>query len=179
MGAKCEVRNCSKKRHYTKNWCRKHYTRWLKYGDTKTVLISGRKGDPEGFRREKAGYWRVKCSDHPLADSKGWVLEHRMKLYDKLGKGPHPCWACGETLTWKLWRRDETRQGRIVVNHLNEDGLDNRLRNIVISCNLCNRAYSRMFQLMDKFGLKKRKITRVIEEGRRRRCAFYTQPTST
>jgi len=40
------------------------------------------------------------------------------------------CYWCGLSLDWPI----------AVVDHLNEDKADNRLENLVISCNNCNRA---------------------------------------
>jgi hypothetical protein len=73
--------------------------------------------------------------DHPIADVSGKVMEHRMVLYDAIGTGPHAChWGCGrEGLTWGGIRG-------IHVDHLDGDPSDNRLENLVPSCQSCNKS---------------------------------------
>ncbi len=77
--------------------------------------------------------YRLRFGRHPLA-RKNMVYEHRAVLFDAIGIGPHPCHWCRATLSW-----DE-----ICVDHLNEDKLDNRILNLVVSCNNCNRARGSM-----------------------------------
>jgi hypothetical protein len=67
---------------------------------------------------------------HPLSGKGQMVGEHRMLLYDAIGDGPHPCFWCGIQLRWL----------DIVVDHLNEIKSDNRMENLVVACNSCNRA---------------------------------------
>lgn len=75
---------------------------------------------------------------HPLAHrargfrGRGEVLEHRKVLYDAIGPGPHLChWGCGKTLEWGGLTG-------IIVDHLDDNKLNNSAENLVPSCNHCN-----------------------------------------
>ena len=75
---------------------------------------------------------------HPLARrtrgfrGRGEVMEHRKVLYDAIGPGPHLChWGCGKSLGWG-------GIGGIIVDHLDDDRLNNSPENLVPSCNHCN-----------------------------------------
>lgn len=74
------------------------------------------------------GYRIVTRHGHPLAGTKGRVLEHRAVLFDAIGAGPHPCHWCRRKLDW----------GRICVDHLDDDRANNVLTNLVPSCRSCN-----------------------------------------
>lgn len=76
------------------------------------------------------GYIKVLEPSHPLADSYGTVYAHRKVVYDSVGGSPQTCVWCGQQVSWK----------DLVIDHLNEDKKDNRLDNLVVSCNTCNRA---------------------------------------
>ena len=69
--------------------------------------------------------------DHPLADSHYKVAEHRAVLYSKIGPGPHPCFWCGQMLSWG------GREG-ICSDHLDHDLSNNDPMNLVPSCSSCN-----------------------------------------
>jgi hypothetical protein len=86
----------------------------------------------------KEGYVRLILPFHPLATTRGCILEHRKILFDQHGTGPHPCFWCGTSLDWK----------EIVGDHLNEIKHDNRPENLVISCNTCNRMRGGMLGLI-------------------------------
>lgn len=80
------------------------------------------------------GYIRLSDSSHPLAVS-GFVYEHRQILFDAIGVGPHLCHWCGTSVAWV---KGKCAKGSLVPDHLNGDKADNRLVNLVPSCNHCN-----------------------------------------
>ena len=92
---------------------------------------------PEGTAFDTNGYRSVKAAEHPLADSYGWVPEHRKVLYDAIGPGPHEChWNaqsdCGnKALEWG---------GRLglCADHIDGERSNNSPDNLVPSCNSCN-----------------------------------------
>ena len=79
-------------------------------------------------------YWRIKKPDHPLADRQGFVDLHRFVHFAETGPADRPCWHCGRIVSW----RGTTGPTRLVVDHLNDDGHDNRPVNLVSSCQSCN-----------------------------------------
>jgi hypothetical protein len=97
-------------------------------------------------RHVAGGYVRVPAAGHPTAASDGWSMEHRVILYDAIGPGPHPCYWCGKGLA--SW----TGREGIIVDHLNEDKGDNRLENLLPTCNDCNRARGAMLPFLAKLG---------------------------
>lgn len=81
------------------------------------------------------GYAKVRAVGHPLGDTHGYAFEHRMVLFRYLGADSAlSCFWCARPLTWKT----------CVVDHLNEHKQDNRVENLVVACNGCNRARGAM-----------------------------------
>lgn len=73
---------------------------------------------------------------HPASDKIGCLLVHRQVAYDYYGPGAHNCYWCGVDIEWLFGER--VQRGKIVVDHLNGDGHDNRIENLVLSCFICN-----------------------------------------
>jgi hypothetical protein len=89
----------------------------------------GRPPLPIGTRTvDDAGYVRMKAPDHPLARD-GWVREHTMVLYAKIGPGTHPCDGCSTPVTWGT---------TLEVDHLDWDRARNVAANLVPVCRGCN-----------------------------------------
>lgn len=84
------------------------------------------------------GYRMVSRPGHPIASKLGRVLEHRAVLFDAIGPGPHPCHWCGWSVNWK-----SDAGGRINVDHLDDNRLNNALDNLVPSCMDCNTRRSK------------------------------------
>lgn len=103
--------------------CEKHHARLRR-----NIPLSGK---ARSYRyKTGSGYIKLLRSEHPLADSKGNVFEHRAVMHEQ-HKGLCPaCYWCGVCLEWR----------GAVVDHLNEVKDDNRPENLVVSCNDCNRA---------------------------------------
>lgn len=81
--------------------------------------------------------------DHSIADKSGKVAEHRFVLFNAIGEGPHPCqWGCGRSVDWG-------GKSGINVDHLNGDPSDNRLGNLVVSCQQCNKARAKAGNPLD------------------------------
>lgn len=126
----CDVQGCEKpSRTAGSKWCAMHYHRWYRHGDTSRVATEADISVSLGRR-----YRRVRIPGHPLTDKSGRVWEHRAVLYNKIGIGPHECHWCGALVDW-LPRADPAA---LQVDHLNNDGGDNRPENLVASCRNCN-----------------------------------------
>ena len=110
------------------------------------VIWAIRKSDPDRYPMKKRpisygmtrGYRYVNGDyDHPLYVKGQFLLEHRKVLYDKIGSGPHPChwseaYGCGRrSLEWK-------GLSGLVVDHLDDDKLNNTPENLVPACSSCN-----------------------------------------
>lgn len=75
---------------------------------------------------------------HPLASSRGELLEHRAVLYAQLGSGTHPCHWCGMPVTWRKRLAGTPMADSLGVDHLDGNGLNNDPSNLVASCQPCN-----------------------------------------
>lgn len=120
----CSIEGCLKKANRVQaRMCEKHYVRFRRQGHTDDRKILGR-------YTTTAGYIKLLKPNHPLADSKGQVFEHRYVVYELVTNKSISCYWCGLVLNWDS----------AVIDHLNECKSDNRVENLVVSCNGCNRA---------------------------------------
>lgn len=85
-------------------------------------------------------YKYVKRKHHPLAPPSGRLPEHRVILYEKIGPGTHPCYLCGNPVTWTLASEGKTRTGKgvLVTDHVDSDPTNNAPENLEPSCQPCN-----------------------------------------
>lgn len=101
------------------------------------LCLSMRQTKTTEYRRfDQRKYWGVTGPEarfHPLS-THGWVLEHRMIVWDVYGPGPHNCRWCGRQVVW----RTKNLSIRLLVDHLDDDGRNNDVSNLVISCITCN-----------------------------------------
>jgi hypothetical protein len=81
-------------------------------------------------------YHYVTAKGHPLADKQGHLPAHRLLLYEAIGPGTHPCHWCNSPVTWM--NGPYTKKGCLVVDHIDNDGRNNTLSNLVASCQGCN-----------------------------------------
>lgn len=97
----CEVTDCTNK-HLAKGMCGKHYqANWI-YGDPLKSRIR-----LEGF--EVGGYVTLHLPGHPVARKGGLVAEHRLVMFEHLGRAL----VKGEN-----------------IHHINGDKKDNRIENL-------------------------------------------------
>lgn len=90
-----------------------------------------------GNRRDLVAHRLTRSRGHPLAPPSGIVAVSRLRLYDKIGPGQHPCHWCAKPVRWQVGRgvRD---QDVLVVDHLDHDPTNDAIDNLVPSCNSCN-----------------------------------------
>jgi hypothetical protein len=98
-------------------------------------------------KSDDARYRCIRNPHHPLASKNGTVHEHRAMLYDKIGPGPHSCNWCGRLLDWLPGKKNI--QGSITVDHLDNNGRNNVLDNLVASCHGCNCSRGRKDSIQD------------------------------
>lgn len=128
----CRVDGCDGKANRTgQGLCELHYMRKRRHGSTGKLRARDRKHNYQG-------YVFLRNATHPMSRSDGLVAEHRMVVYDKHHGTCPPCHWCGESLEWP----------DAVADHLNERKDDNRIDNVVVSCNGCNRARGAMLPFL-------------------------------
>lgn len=132
----CIVPDCIKpaRRPYGAGLCDMHAARKRRHGS-----VHAHEGQLPVKTRTGCGYRLVYRPGHPLASTKGTAYEHRVVLFDSIGSSSHPCHWCGASLDWSIRRGP----GALEVDHLNADGFDNRLENLVPSCRTCNTTRAR------------------------------------
>lgn len=128
--------------------CGKSVEKWVspsmhgKGGNTfefcsRTCAGVGRRGDGHhawkgGRQTDRGGYVRVYSPTHPHTDSKGYVLEHRLKMEKKIGR---------------YLTADE------VVHHRNDNPSDNRISNLqLFPDNAAHKAHHMKYRKRDKKG---------------------------
>jgi len=79
---------------------------------------------------------------HPLAGRTGLLSCARATLFDKIGRGLHPCHWCGKPVNWAVGQRGQPAD-TLVADHLNADPLDDRPENLVAACGTCNGTRAR------------------------------------
>lgn len=127
---KCVVDECQNKpRSKSAELCPKHYHRMYRHG---SLERNGRL-EANPYKQQRS-YRRVYRPGHPLAGKYGAAYEHRIVLYEAIGPGTHPCHWCKRPVTWATTRTVDS----LAVDHLNGVEHDNRLENLVPSCNGCN-----------------------------------------
>jgi len=126
----CTVPGCSVP-HFGHGMCAKHWERHRKYGDVNMVKVR-----PSGSGSIHAGYLRIRIDGHPLASKRGYVYMHRKVLFEAIGGGAHPCWNCGQLVTWD--RKYPKFADGLVVDHIDRDRMNNTASNLRASCSPCN-----------------------------------------
>ena len=125
----CSVDACKNKvRSAGSPYCDTHYYRVRRSGTINLQSVSKR-------HITDMGYIKIKAS-HTLSDKRGWVSEHRLVLFNKIGPGKHPCYWCGREVDFDLEYPKDL--GALVIDHLDGNKENNNPDNLVPSCAVCN-----------------------------------------
>lgn len=135
-GEICHVDGCSRKAMYLKDkLCQMHYFRRMRTGSFDKRQSSLR-------YKHSAGYVLLHLPFHPLADSKGNVFEHRVRMYEKYGENIPSCELCNKPTNW--------RSRNTHVDHIDCYKANNDPSNLRILCNGCNvRRVEKVHHLYD------------------------------
>ena len=120
----CSANGCQRAAMYKAAMlCQMHYFRVMRNGTTEKLKTS---------RKQKIitpnGYWRVFDPEHPLADKRGYVFEHRHVMWSAIGSNTGPCETCKKPESWKTCH----------IDHIDEDRGNNDRSNLRVLCRACN-----------------------------------------
>lgn len=120
---KCKVNGCDKDAMYKEQQvCQMHYFRYMRNGDYE--IHRSRK-----YRiSNPAGYQKIYEPCHELADSTGYVYEHRFVSYVKNNGIIDGCEICGKKITWETCH----------IDHVDTDVTNNKPDNLRQLCSGCN-----------------------------------------
>ena len=129
----CKVESCDGQvRYKAACLCQKHYFRVMRNGTTDTKLTI--KKQQLGYTRRQRltmpgrGYQRLYEPSHPLADTQGYVSEHRKVVFDRIGYSLHSCELCGKPETWET----------VHIDHKDNNPQNNSPDNLRPLCRVCN-----------------------------------------
>ena len=123
---KCRIDDCNRDSMYKKKQlCQMHYFRIMRNGVSD--IVNTRK-----YRQtQSTGYQLLDEPNHPMAQAGGYVYEHRLVLFNKLGYSITSCDLCGNVWSW-----DDLYKSH--VDHIDEDRTNNDISNLRPLCNSCN-----------------------------------------
>ena len=128
----CILDGCDKTaRSAAPSLCPMHYHRQYRHGDVNALANTSGVTVSKGRR-----YRTARAPGHPLAGKSGVVYVHRMVLFDSIGPGVHACHWCNTAVEWA----PKGHPRELQPDHLNGDGADNGIDNLVPSCRRCNTA---------------------------------------
>lgn len=151
---KCKANDCCRDATYkTMQLCQKHYFRVRRNGTVE--IVRSRK-----YRiTNPAGYQKLFEPDHPLANSDGYVYEHRLVVYAIHGNDLPPCELCGINLEWDSCH----------IDHIDRDVTNNDHSNLRPLCRGCNtfRDYPEQSSISGRVGYTLNGVTMTAEEWSR------------
>lgn len=128
---KCKIDGCDREVMYKADQvCQMHYFRFMRNGTYETVK-------KRCYRRvNPAGYHLIYEPEHTLAQSGGYVYEHRFSLFNERSHSIDKCEICGVDWAWSDIYSSH-------VDHIDEDKSNNKPGNLRPLCNSCNTSRSK------------------------------------
>ncbi len=119
----CCVEGCDRMAMYSEaRLCQKHYFRKMRNGHFELKKRKLRSVE------KTRGYVMLVLPDHPLADNRGNVREHRVVYHDKVCSNPTACEMCQAPITW----------ANLHIDHKDEVTGNNEPDNLRALCRACN-----------------------------------------
>ena len=126
----CKIDGCKRKVMYKNlKLCQMHYFRFMRNGTFElTRTKKYRLTNP-------AGYQKLNEPLHPLANSDGYVYEHRFIYFNEISKKVDYCKLCNVPITWENCH----------IDHMDNDVTNNNKDNLRALCRPCNtfRGYTK------------------------------------
>jgi len=156
---KCKAHDCDRDAIYgTLQLCQKHYFRYWRRGTLETIADERIKatGLSRKYRiQNPAGYQRIYEPTHTLANSDGYVYEHRFVAYKKYGDNLPACLMCGANINWDNCH----------IDHIDEDVTNNNIENLRPVCRGCNT--TRTVRTKNVIPLTYNGVTKTVAEWAR------------
>lgn len=161
----CVIDGCDRDVMYpSRGICQMHYFRHMRTGSYE------RKERSRKLRLENpAGYQKLLKPEHPLADSHGYVYEHRFVVYEAIGEDMGGCAICGKAITWKTCH----------IDHIDENVRNNAPSNLRATCRWCNTSRGRKAEHEYDYatGITMDGVTMTPTEWARQSCAAVNAAT--
>jgi hypothetical protein len=152
---KCKIEGCNRVVRYKgKQLCQMHYFRIMRNGFS-DLLPKVRK-----YRiQNPAGYQKIYEPKHRLANSDGYVYEHRFMVFERYGECLPRCEICGKPTCWETCH----------IDHIDNDVTNNALGNLRPLCRGCNtfRNYPEQHTISGRHGIAYGGLTMTAAEWAR------------
>lgn len=153
---KCKIEGCERDAMYTDQCvCQMHYFRFMRNGSYELkpksrairIVMPGK------------GYIRLYEPSHPLADTQGYVSEHRKVVYSRIGETLSCCELCGKPVTWS----------DVHIDHIDKNVQNNSPENLRPLCRPCNtfRDYPEQVSMPGRISVTYNGETKTPEEWSR------------
>lgn len=126
----CKIDGCDRDADYQAQCvCQKHYFRFMRNGyyEKKKFIEYPDRGKKYRYSNP-AGYQLIYEPDHPLAQTGGYVYEHRFVYFNQVNTIVSKCKECGNPITWDSCH----------IDHIDEDVSNNHRLNLRALCRGCN-----------------------------------------